>query len=292
MPIRPLDLMISEARRGCYALCYLESWNLESLQAVLEAAAERRAPVIAGFNGGFLSRRAKPEDLSYYAAFRAALERSPVPVAFLLNESDDLAQIEEAIRLGFNAVMPEGDGLDRQQYTGLVRAVVARAHPAGVWVEAQCGTLPGWHNGTEGALTDPGAARRFVDDTGIDALAVSIGNVHVLTHGHAAVDWDVLSRIRERVDVPLVVHGGTGLCPRTLGALARAGVSKINFGTALKQAYLEAVRGALSKYRPPASPHEFLGMGGPDDIMIAARNAVKHKAAELLEACECAGRAD
>lgn len=286
--------MLAEAQRDGYGLCYCESWNLESLQAVVEAAEECRSPVIAGFNGGFLRHRSRatPEDLAYYACFRLALEKSSVPVAFLLNESDSLAQIEEAIRLGFNAVMPENEGLEIGAYRELVKGVVAVAHPRGVWVEAQVGTLPNGAAGRDarGGMTDPELAQEFVAETGLDALAISVGSVHVLTQGSAAVDLEVVRRIRDRIDIPLVVHGGTSLTPESLQQLIDAGIAKINFGTVLKQAYLEAVREALAFWQAPLSPHKVLGMGGPEDIMMAGRQAVKHKVKELLELCGSAGK--
>src|SRR5438874_12780051 len=107
MPLVSMKRLLTDALSGRYAVCYCESWNLESLQAVIEAAEEMRSPVIGGFNGGFLMHptRSRPERLTYYAGFARALRESSVPVAFLLNETDDLAQIEEGIELGFNAVM-------------------------------------------------------------------------------------------------------------------------------------------------------------------------------------------
>src|ERR1700721_219975 len=106
MPLTPLSSMLDCARQHGYMIPYTESWNLESLQAVIEAAEECDSPIISGFNGGVFrpQLREKPENLAYYACFREALEKARVPVAFLLNESDSLEQMEEAIALGFNAV--------------------------------------------------------------------------------------------------------------------------------------------------------------------------------------------
>jgi len=302
MPLVSLDRMLADANRGEYGICYCESWNLESMQAVIEAAEECRSPVIAGFNGGFLrhSTRLKPENLAYYAGFKVALERSPAPIAFLLNESDSLEQIEQGIELGFNAVMPENEGLDLAAYGKLVNSVVALAHPRDVWVEAQLGFLPngtGFRDGNSNhaghtEITDPDLARRFVEQTGVDALAVSIGNVHVLPSGKATVDYDALRRVRETVSVPLVLHGGTSLERKSLPELVRLGVAKFNFGTVLKQAYLDAVRESLARYERPLNPHVFLGVGGREDIMVAGREAVKAKVKELLNACGSAGRAN
>jgi len=287
--------MLDEARSGGYGVCYCESWNLESVQAVIQAAEECRSPIVAGFNGGFLrhSSRSKPEDLSYYAGWRFALETSSVPVAFILNESDSLAQIQQGIELGFNAVMPENEGLDLDDYRKLVKTVVTFAHPRSIWVEAQLGVLPSGASATDGhsEITDPDAARRFVEETGIDALAVSIGNVHVLTAGKATVDRDALRRIGEKVKVPLVLHGGTSIAHECLRDFVGLGVAKFNFGTVLKQVYLEAIRESLAKYEHPMNPHAFLGVGGNLDIMTAGREAVKSKVKELLHASGSAGRA-
>ncbi len=295
MPLTPLSHLLADAQRDGYAIPYSESWNLESLQAVIDAAEESQAPIIAGFNGGFLRHacRRKPENLAYYACFCAALDSAKVPVAFLLNESDDLEQIRAAIELGFNAVMPESDGQELEAYRKLVKEVVRLARPRNVWVEAQLGALPAGnshHNGY-GRITDPEQAAEFVENTGIDALAISIGNVHIMTEGKAKIDLDVVRQIRDRVSVPLVVHGGTSLSADSLGNMIRLGVTKVNFGTRLKQAYLEAVREGLSKYQVPSSPHGYLGMGGPEDIMSAGREAVKREVLRLIDICGAKGRA-
>jgi ketose-bisphosphate aldolase len=295
MPIAPMSEMLRAAQRGGYAVCYCESWDLESFIAVVEAAEECDAPTIAGFNGGFLRHRgrSKPESLRFYAALRFALERSTVPVALLLNESDDFTQMREAMELGFNALMPENEGLTPDEYRALVEDVVKIAHPLGVSVEAQLGTLPsgGSQDQHAGELTEPEAARDFVTRTEVDALAVSVGNVHILTRGQASLDFDALRRIREKVEVPLVVHGGTSLPPESIATLIGLGVAKLNYGTILKQVYLAALRESLPRYQPPMSPHPFLGMGGSLDILVAAREAVKAKVKELLLLSKSAGQA-
>jgi fructose/tagatose bisphosphate aldolase len=210
-----------------------------------------------------------------------------------LNESDSQVQIEQGIELGFNAVMPENEGLNLDEYRSLVNAVVAFAHPRNVWVEAQIGLLPNGSpaNGSHFEKTDPELARQFVEETGVDALAVSIGNTHVLTAGKSSVDMDVLRRVGEKVKAPLVLHGGTSLAHDRLRDLVCLGVAKFNFGTVLKQAYLDAVKESLIQYQRPLNPHPFLGMGGNLDIMVAGREAVKGKVKELLQACGSTGKA-
>lgn len=293
MPLISMKEMLENARREQYAACYCESWNLESLQAVVEAAEAEKSPVIAGFNGGFLLRSGQTtiEQLSYYASLRAALRRARVPVTFLLNESDSLEQIEQGIDLGFDAVMPENDRLSKKEYLHLVKQVVEKAHAKGVSVEAQVGHLADASGGTEAEPTDPGAARAFVEATNIDALGVAVGNVHILTSGKRSLDLEVLSRIQEAVRIPLVLHGGTGIPLELAPRCIQLGVAKVNFGTGLKQAYLAALKEKLARYKEPMSPHPFLGMGGENDLLIAGRGAVKAEVVKLLRAYRSSGKA-
>ena len=278
MPLVSMTEQLAHASTGGYAVAYCESWDLDSFQAVLQAAAEMQAPMIAGFNGGFLGSRS----LAAYAGLGLAIRESPVPVSFLLNETDDFAQIEQGLRLGFNAVMVDNDHLPFDDYRRLVRRVVALAHPLNVAVEAQVGRLPSGAEPGSGEVTDPALARAFVAETGVDALAVAVGNVHILTEGTSPIDFDALARIRDQVRIPLVFHGGTGLPPECFARAISLGVVKFNFGTVLKQAYLAALATALQAYHPPMSPHPFLGMGGPQDILMAARAAVTAQVRDIL----------
>jgi fructose-bisphosphate aldolase, class II len=289
----PMQELLSEARHEGYVQCYCEAWNLESFQAVMGGAEDAEAPVIAGFNGGFLCHagRRQPERLEYYAALGVALRDSSVPWAFLLNESDDFVQIERGLELGFNAVMVENERLEMKEYRALVKKVVVIAHSSGVFVEAAVGHLADASAETPARHTEPGAARAFVEETGIDALAVAVGNVHILTQGTVSIDLERLEAIHAQVKIPLVLHGGTGISLAELPSYVRAGIAKINFGTTLKQAYLAAVRDKLAAYEEPMSPHTFLGMGGPEDILASAREAVKAKVKDLLTRCGATSRA-
>jgi len=292
MALASLKEMLAEALRGGYALSYCESWNLESLQAVLEAATQADSPVIAGFSGRFLNHpgRTRPEKLKWYAGMARAIEDAPVPVAFLLNESDSFSQIREAIDLGFNAVMVENEGLTAEEYRELVGRVVELAAPQNVTVEAQVGRLASGQDPGEGEITDPEVARKFVGDTGIDALGVAVGNVHILTSGTAQLDLRILESIRAAVPLPLVLHGGTGF-PRGLAQAAiERGVAKFNFGTVLKQVFLAAMREKLDAYKEPMDPHPFLGIGGAKDIMMSGRQAMAAKVGEILSHFGSAGK--
>ena len=155
--------------------------------------------------------------------------------------------------------MPENEGLEVEAYRKLVKAVVRIAKPRGVWVEAQIGLLPAGHadhNGS-GSMTDPDLAAEFVADTGIDALAISIGNVHILTEGKATIDLAAVRRIRKRFRCRWSFMAVTNRTAESLRDLVKLGVAKVNFGTVLKQAYLEAVRQSLASTSAATNPHEF-----------------------------------
>ena len=295
MPLESVPTMMRRAREGGYAVGYFESWNLESLYGVIEAAEHARAPVIIGFNGEFLSRaeRIAAERLSWYGALgRAAALEGSVPCGFIFNECAQDDWTRAAVTAGFNLVMPADAAASADDYARRVRALVDYARPLGVAVEAELGELPagvpGFAHG-EGAKTDPDSARGFVSATGVDLLAVSVGNVHVSLSGRKALDLDRLMAIRRAVNVPLVLHGGTGIADDALCEAIAIGVAKVNYGTILKQRYLAAVRRALAV--DELNPHTLIGMGGPEDVMIAGRRAVREAVLERLPALGCAGRA-
>ena len=159
-------------------------------------------------------------------------------------------------------------------------------------VEAEIGELPcgsNGHVGTNGSATDPEMAARFVAETKIDLLAVSVGNVHIRLKGEQGLDLDRLAKIHHRVAIPLVLHGGSGIALDSLRAATALGVAKVNYGTYLKQRYLRAVRSALQSEEP--NPHEMLGLGGEADVMVAGRLAVRDAVLERIESLGCCGEA-
>ncbi len=293
MPLEPIDRMMQRCREGGYAVGYFESWNLESLQGVLDAAEQTRSPVIVGFNGEFLSHagRLAAERLALYAAMgRAAAESSSVPCGLIFNECPDDQWVMDAARAGFNLVMPADPQASFDDYLGRTKSIVAFCRPRQVAVEAELGELPcGVSGHAGGELTDPALAQRFVRETSVDLLAVSVGNVHIQLSGEQDLNLAHLAAIRDRVPVPLVLHGGTGITARSLKEAIRIGVAKVNYGTYLKQAYLGAVRTALSC--DSGNPHDLLGMGGPRDVMVAGRLAVRDAVLARIETLGCCGRA-
>ena len=295
MPLESIATLLARARAGGYALGYFESWNLVSLQGAVDAAEAARSPIILGFNGDFLCRpgRLAAERLDWYGALgRAAAMSATVPCGLIFNECPDDAWVGRAADAGFNLVMPADPAAPPEEYQRRVAALVRHAHARGVAVEAELGELPCGAGGGEaagGAMTDPEAAARFVAGTGVDLLAVSVGNVHIKLRGEQPLDLRRLEAIRRRVDIPLVLHGGTGIDQASLRAAIALGVAKVNYGTYLKQRYLAAVRAALAVDEP--NPHELLGLGGPRDVMGIGRRAVRDAVLERIGSLGGSGKA-
>ncbi len=230
----------------------------------------------------------------YGSLGRAAAESSSVPCGLIFNECPRDEWIRAAIEAGFNLVMPSDPAAAPAEVVDRVAALTRFAHERGVAVEAEVGELPAGPHGGDGAprggsATEPEAAAAFVAATNVDLLAVSVGNVHVCTAGDQSLDFPLLERIRERVAVPLVLHGGTGIRAEALRKAIAMGVTKVNFGTYLKQRYLKEMRAALS--RDSQDPHLLLGMGGPEDALVAGRQAVRDAVLERIEWLGCCGQA-
>jgi len=295
MPLEPLSDMMQHAQRHKYAVGYFESWNLESLEGVIDAAEKTRSPIIIGFNGEFLSRpgRLAEERLQWYARLgRAAADSASAPCALIFNECSRDDWTRQAVSLGFNIVSISDPEADRTEYVKRVAALTEFAHDNGASVEIEIGELPSGASGHvdgSGTLTDPELAGKIVDATGADLLAVSVGNVHVMMEGRQGLDFDRLAAIREKVSVPLVLHGGSGIPDSEVRRAVSLGVAKVNYGTYLKQRYVTAVRKRLES--GCADPHRLLGYGGPEDVLVAGRLAVREAVIERIGFLGCCGKA-
>jgi fructose/tagatose bisphosphate aldolase len=295
MPYESAHDLLAHASRHHYALGYFESWDLASLEGAIDAAEQSRSSIIAGFNGDFLARpeRELPARIAWYGALgRAAAESATVPCAVMFNECTVDAAVMRAAEVGFNLVMLIDERASCQDLTGRVAHLVRLVHPRGVAVEAEAGLLPcgdPQHAGGAGSLTDPDEAAELVRQTGVDLLAVSTGNIHVLLSGQRELDLEHLAAIRRKVEVPLVLHGGTGIASDSLARAIAIGVAKVNYGTYLKQRCLAAIRRTLAL--PAGNPHHLLGDGGATDLAIVTRRSVRDAVLERIGVLGCCGRA-
>jgi ketose-bisphosphate aldolase len=295
--IVPLPYLLAKAQEGTYALGYFEAWDSYSLEAVIEAAETENAPVILGFGCMMVSETwldAGGIEILGNIGLTLA-ERTHLPVALLLNEAHTYQQCLTGIQAGFNAVMLDTSAWPIESAIEQVRELVKVAHAQYVAVEAELGHLP---DATEqgidsslSSLTDPKEAASFVERTGVDCLAVSIGNVHLLTHGTAHIDLPRLSAIHELISVPLVIHGGTGFPPEAIPSAIRNGVAKFNVGTSLKQSFFNAIRESELTSDDNANIHDLVGSHREQDFLLAGKRSMQAKVQAYLQLYGSSGRA-
>jgi len=296
--------ILHAAMAGGYAVGYFETWDQYSLEAVLEAAEESRSPVIIGF-GCELMNQAWYDDGGAHrlaALGLAAAQDAAAPVSLLLNEAATFEQVTRGLAWGYNAVMLDTSALPLEENIAATRRVAAAAHAAGADAEGELGRLPGGvgflparPQAAPGlphdcSLTDPDEAARYVAETGIDALSISIGNVHVMRQGEAEVDLDRLARIHQAVSVPLVIHGGSGFPERAVARAIELGVAKFNVGTILRRVFLERIRTAVGGLPAEVNLQEILGSRKSGDLLQPAKEAVKAEVMRRMAVYGSAGR--
>jgi len=244
--------MLATARDGGYAIGAFNVYNLEGVQAVIGAAEAAHSPVMLQIHPTALAHGGTP----LIALCLEAGREAAVSVAVHLDHSTSPAAIRTALAAGISSIMADGSSLDYAANVDFTRDMTALAHAAGAAVEAELGRISGTEDGLtvadiEARMTDSDQAAAFVAATGVDALAVCIGNVHGHYPGEPHLDLDRLAAIGERVQVPLVLHGTSGLPDAMIGQLVARGVCKFNVNTEVRMAYLDAVKTRFGEPPPP-----------------------------------------
>lgn len=278
--------LMEHALANKYAVGYFESWSLESTLAMVRAAENMKSPIMIGFCGTYLGepkRKYKESVTVYQAMLTQIAEEASVPVAILLNESDDEQMVIAAAEAGFDMVMFApifaSEALPLLELTEVQKRIVAKAKPLGVAVEGEVGELPLFNSATgelhEGEDTDPELCYNFVKETGIDTVAVAVGNCHLKEDGLVTINFEALKNLAEKIDIPLVLHGGTSISHADLSKAAAMGVAKVNFGTGMKRVALTAMKKYFAEYDvDKMDPNDVLGRGGEKDLMILEQEAV------------------
>jgi fructose-bisphosphate aldolase class II len=238
-----LVTILTRPRPG-YGVASFNVFGYEDVRAVAAAAEQVGAPVILAANFDFT--RFMPVTL-IAAMFRSAAEAASVPVCAHLDHCYDVDEVCRAVDAGFTSVMYDGSQLPLAENISSTRRVVAYAHAKGVSVEGEVGSVPyaEGRDGIKAELTDSREAAEFARQTGVDALAVSVGNIHRLTEPGVTIDFARLAKIEASVSVPLVIHGTSGIRDDDLARLVQTRVAKFNIGTALRQSFGRGLREAL-----------------------------------------------
>jgi fructose-bisphosphate aldolase, class II len=215
----------------------------------MDALTEKRATTIIGIYSPFA---ALPNCRALAAYVRYRGEDTDVPVSLMLDHGASVEQCLEVLSYGFTDVMYDGSKLPLEENIANTKRVVDAAHAAGAGAEAELGQVGMGEEydslgGRRIGFTDPANVAQFVEATGVDFLAIALGNAHGLYKGEPHLDLQLVAEIRRRVDLPLVMHGGTGLSDEQFRGAIAAGISKINFATSIMNAAAENMRQAAAK---------------------------------------------
>ncbi|WP_228974322.1 class II fructose-bisphosphate aldolase [Streptomyces sp. DH12] len=263
MPLVSTADLVAPARAAGRAVAAFNVITLEHAEAVAAGAERAGRPAVlqvsenaVRFHGG---------DLSAVAAAAAAVARAcRAPLALHLDHVVTPELLHAAHAAGIDSVMVDASRLGYGDNVKATAEAVRWGHARGMWVEAELGRVggkagePPLHAHAPGVRTDPAEAAAYVAETGVDALAVAVGSTHAMTERTAALDHALIAALRAAVPVPLVLHGSSGVPDAELRAAVRAGMTKINVGTALNTAYTEAIRSHLSHAPATVDPRPYL----------------------------------
>ncbi|GAA0752392.1 D-tagatose-1,6-bisphosphate aldolase subunit GatY [bioreactor metagenome] len=266
--------MLKKAQREGYAVPAFNIHNLETLQVVVETAAELQSPVILA---------GTPSTIDYaggeyiVAMAQVAAKKHNIPIAIHLDHFEDVEEIKHYVNMGFNSTMIDASHSSYEDNIKTVKEVVEYAHKYDATVEAELGRLGGQEDDLvvdekDAMYTNPQQAKEFVEKTGIDSLAIAIGTAHGLYKGEAKLDFDRLKEIRDMVDVPLVLHGASDVPDELVKKAISLGICKVNVATDLKIPFSDAVKKFFNEHPDANDPRKYMTPGKE-----AMKKIVEHK---------------
>ena len=272
MPLTPTDELVRPARLNGRAVGAFNVVQLEHAEAIVAGAEAAGLPVILQISENTARYHGALAPVG--RACLAAAEAARVGVAVHLDHAESADLVREAVALGFTSVMFDASTLPYERNTAATREIADHCHREGVWVEAELGEVGGKDGAhAPGVRTDPREAREFVAATRADALAVAVGSSHAMQTRDAALDFPLIERLRDAVDVPLVLHGSSGVADADLAEAVAHGMTKINVSTHLNKAFTRAVRSHLAEHPDVCDPRRYLA---------PARDAVTAEVTHLL----------
>lgn len=288
MPMLNLRDILATAQNRRFAVGAFNAIDSNFIDAVFAAAQTTQSPVIINMAEVHLPYI----DMEATSAYiRAKAERTKLPVCLNLDHGLTLPTIERAIRAGFTSIMFDGSHLPYEDNLAQTRHVVERCHAHGLSVEGELGAVGGDESGAlesqadQALYTDIAQAQDFVEKTGIDTLAVAIGNTHGKYQGDPQLDFKRLQNIQNAVGIPLVLHGGSGISDADFRRAISLGICKINFFTGMSQAALHTLRHAIASEDIDKKYHYYLMM------MADMQHAIRDTVAEQMHIFGSAGQA-
>lgn len=276
--------VLGKAQKERYAVGAFNAENMEMVQAIVDAAQELNSPVII---------QTTPSTIAYadvdmfYGITAAAAKKVSVPVVLHLDHGNSFDLCEAAVRAGYTSVMIDGSKLSFEENVLLSQKVADVGRAFGVDVEAELGTVGGKEDShvvsdKDALYTNPLQAKEFVERTKIQSLAVAIGTAHGFYKGEPKLDFERLQEIRKMVDIPLVLHGASGVPDKAVREAIVYGISKVNVATELRVAYTEGVKSVLKQDEAVYDPKKY---------QAAGRQKVKEAVKEKILLCGSANKA-
>ncbi|WP_461206840.1 class II fructose-bisphosphate aldolase [Clostridium sp. DL1XJH146] len=268
--------LLQEAEKNNNGVAAINVSNMETVKAVLEGAAITKAPVILQV----APIQIKIQNITYYEItqiVKILSERYDTKFALHLDHAETVEECKEAIDAGFTSVMFDGSKVSLEENIKYSKEVVSYAKGKGVTVEAELGRVAGAEGESDDSikslLTDPSKASYFVENTGIDCLAVSIGNAHGEYKFEPKLDFERLESIYRAVDIPLVLHGGTGIPNEDIKKAIKLGIKKVNFFTEVDGEFVKGFVGAYNENKKLYMM--FAQEAGRQQMMKRAINKIK-----------------
>lgn len=276
--------MLIKARKEGYAVPAFNIHNLETIQTVVDAAVEMKSPVILAATPGTMNYAGR----AYVQAIaEVAAKENDIPIAFHLDHHETIESIEESLDLGTKSVMIDGSHSTFDENIELTKKVVETAHAHGATVEAELGRLVGQEDDMiveagDAIYTDPDTVEEFVERTGVDSLAVAIGTGHGVYESKPSLDFERLEKIKNLVDIPIVLHGASGISKEDVQKCISLGCAKVNVSTELKIPFSNALRNHMIEHPDETDPRKYFG---------PAKDAMKKAAIEKILICMSDGKA-
>lgn len=266
--------MLRAAVEGHYAVGAFNANNMEQVQAIVDAAVEERAPVILQVSQGAIRYAGLETAAALVQVIGGAAD---VPVALHLDHGSDFAQNVRCLRAGFTSLMFDGSKLPYEENIATTARVAEIAHIIDIPVEAELGRVLQSEDDVtpeevEAAMTDPNQAVDFVARTGCDSLAVAIGSVHAMKEAEAELNIERLKAVREKVDIPLVLHGSSGVKEDSEVEAIQHGIAKINVATMLNQGFVRGLEESMAEMPDNVDPRKFLAYSREN-----VKEVVRHK---------------
>jgi tagatose 1,6-diphosphate aldolase GatY/KbaY len=272
--------LLLAAKRGKYAVGAFNAENMEMVKAIIAGASAMRSPVIIQTTPSTL-KYASPE--LFCSMVKEEAENADIPVVLHLDHGNSFELAEKALKAGYSSIMIDGSHEVFEDNIAITRRVVDLAAPVRIPVEAELGKVGGKEDdmSSEGGCTDTNEAVEFVARTGIDSLAVAIGTAHGIYKKEPHLDIELLKKLQQALDIPLVLHGASGLSDDCVRECVANGICKVNFATELRIAYTKGVKEYLNSDSSVFDPKKY---------GLSAMKKVETLVMEKIKICGCADK--